>query len=558
MKALVLAAGFGTRLLPHTRTTPKPLFTVNGRPLLDWAIRRLIEAGVEAVVVNTHHLNDRIEAFIGRASYSIPVLTRHEPEILGTGGAIRNVADFLGGNPFWVVNSDIYTDIDFSAVARFHLARSEPATLVLVDDPEFNTVTVDADGHVVGFDAAAGGSQSALTFTGIQILEPVIFEYLPPAGFASSIDTYREMLRAGKTLNAWVASGSRWSDLGTPERYRQVAMEEMVRSAAAEIGKADAGMPIDWTQLAGDGSNRRWHRVRIGNSRWVMAEHGLRTSEKTAEVDAFVAIGRHLFGRGLPVPRIVAADTFSGLVLLEDLGDLSFQDHVRAARSEEAVEGAYQEVIDLLIRLSVEGGKDFDPSWTWQTRAYDRTVIVEMECRYFLEAFVLGKLDIETDWSDLSPEFDSLAERVLAPGLGGFMHRDFQSRNLMVRNGRCFLIDFQGGRLGPITYDLASLLIDPYTDLPAGLKDRLLSWFIDRYGPLSGLSPGQLRDHYRLCSLARNLQMLGAFGHLTRVRGKSHFEASIPIAVRNLKHHPLLGKGTPFPRLARLVRRLPD
>ena len=143
MKALLLAAGLGTRLLPHTRTIPKPLFTVGGRPLIDIHIEALRSAGCEAIVVNTHHLSAQIEHHIKTHSYPIPIHIRHEPEILGTGGAIRNVEHFWDSRPFFVINSDIFSTIDLAAVYRFHEEHSHPATLVLYDWPEVNTVCVD-------------------------------------------------------------------------------------------------------------------------------------------------------------------------------------------------------------------------------------------------------------------------------------------------------------------------------------------------------------------------------------------------------------------------------
>lgn len=562
MKALVLAAGFGTRLLPHTRHTPKPLFTINGKPLIDHIIRRLIAAGVEAVAVNTHHLHRQIETFVEQTDYPVPVTTKHEPDILGTGGAIRNLSDFWDDRPFWVVNSDIFTDIDLEAVAAFHHTHAHPATLALVDDPEFNTVHIDRENRVIGFKASAktdtDNDARRLTFTGIQILTPEVLNYLPPSGAYSSIDAFRAMLKDGRTLAAWVDRSARWSDLGTPERYRRVAMEEMAGSFREHVGSpGQTPCKLFWEPVAGDGSDRKWFRVTAGEAAFVMADHGIRTTADTAEVDAFVAIGRHLAGRELPVPHIFAADTFSGLVLMEDLGRTSFEEQVNASASRASVTRMYQDVVDLLIRFSVEGGRGFDPAWTYQTASYDREVILQKECRYFIEAFVNGWLGIEVAFGDLEPEFNSLAERLLSPGLTGFMHRDFQSRNIMVKDSRYYIIDFQGGRLGPVTYDLASLLTDPYTDLDEGLKTELLEGFIKRYAPLSGLPPAVIREHYALCSLSRNLQMLGAFGFLTRVKGKLRFKASISPAIRNLKRHPLLKSNTMFPKLRILVDSLP-
>ena len=151
MKALILAAGFGTRLKPYSDTIPKPLFPIGGRPILDKTIRQLITAGCDGIIINTHHLHGKIEAFIACQDYPVPVVTRYEPVILDTGGAMRNVADFMNNQPFIVVNSDIVTDLDYADIYAYHTGHVCPVTLVLHNYPEFNNVSRDADGFVLGF-----------------------------------------------------------------------------------------------------------------------------------------------------------------------------------------------------------------------------------------------------------------------------------------------------------------------------------------------------------------------------------------------------------------------
>ena len=193
MKALMLAAGFGIRLLPFTKNIPKALFPVSGRPLLDTIILNLENAGCKAIIINTHHLYKEIDSYLSRKKYAIPVITRYEPEILGTGGAIKNVADFWDDNPFIVINSDIVTDIDLKKVYDFHLNHKHPVTLVLHDDPRFNTVSVNKNGFITKFHdstslpshPASGssiyrpGETGKLTFTGIQVLDPQVLELIP-------------------------------------------------------------------------------------------------------------------------------------------------------------------------------------------------------------------------------------------------------------------------------------------------------------------------------------------------------------------------------------------
>ena len=121
MKAMILAAGFGKRLRPFTKNIPKALFPLAGQPLLDIIISSLQDSGFEEIIINTHHLHQKIDSFIAQQKYTIPVYTRYEPVILGTGGAIKNVADFWDDNPLLVINCDIVTDIDLKKVYDFHL-----------------------------------------------------------------------------------------------------------------------------------------------------------------------------------------------------------------------------------------------------------------------------------------------------------------------------------------------------------------------------------------------------------------------------------------------------
>jgi NDP-sugar pyrophosphorylase family protein/aminoglycoside/choline kinase family phosphotransferase len=573
MKALILAAGLGTRLRPYTNHTPKPLFTLAGRPLLDIIIARLIDASCRAVVINTHHLHERIDSYLAGQTYPIPVITRHEPVILGTGGAIKNVADFWDDRPFMVINSDIFTDIDLKEVYGYHLNHLHPATLVLHDDPAFNTVTVDSKGFVRSFDdrispyAAADphSHRSAsfklentekLTFTGIQVLNPEILEMIPDNVFSSIIDIYEDILSQKKKIPAFISKDYYWKDLGTPERYRQVVFDDMAPKAfkAAFPGRVNA--KIVRTALYGDGSDRKWYRVTGGNASLIMADHGIRQDDSTCEANAFVSIGLHLKSKGIPIPKIYLYDTFSGHVFMEDLGDMNLQTFIKNIKNQERIVSHYKVLIKTLGKLSIDGRKGFNPAWTFQTAAYTEDLILEKECRYFVDAFLNNYLGMNIRFNDLEAEFRSLAEKALRFSVNGFMHRDMQSRNIMVKKDRFYFIDFQGGRLGPIQYDLASLLIDPYVNLPRAVQNALLAFCVETLSPVLRVSPDQFLFCYQYCALTRNLQILGAFGFLTRIKKKTYFEKYIPNAIKTLQYHLSTLQHEEFPTLTSIVRQI--
>lgn len=554
MKAIVFAAGFGTRLRPFTETVPKSLFPVAGRSLIDVVISNLIASGCEAIVVNSHHLADKIEAFFDEQTYSVPVKTRYEPEILGTGGAVKNAQDFWDDRSFMAVNSDIFTDIPLDRVYAFHRQHNDPVTLVLFDDPDFNTVGVDNSGLIVSFDQN-NPALRRLTFTGIQVLDPQILDRISPNVYVDIIDVYRDILADGKKIRAYVADRHRWKDIGTPERYASAVFETMAPSAFHNAFPDYRDQKIDRRQLAGDGSDRRWQRLVSGSHSLVLVDHGIRQSQQTAEVDAFIAIGNHLSDKGIPTPRIVAQDAFSGLVFVQDLGDVNLQAVVRQATDPERVFPIYREVVDLLVRMSLEGAADFDPRWTYQTPAYDRELILEKECRYFIDAFLNRFAEKKIGFEEFKTEFEALADNAVRFGNEGFMHRDFQSRNIMLKDGRPHFIDFQGARIGPIQYDLAALLIDPYVELPLPLQTRLAEYCADRLAESVSLNRERFLSGYAYCRITRNLQILGAFGYLSRVKAKRSFETYIPAAVRSLKQaiRPFAAE---FPRLHSLAQKL--
>jgi len=561
MKAMILAAGYGTRLRPFTNHTPKPLFSIAGRPLLDEVIGRLQQAGCRAVMINTHHLHRQIEAFVADQNYSLEIYTRHEPEILGTGGAIKNVADFWDDQPFMVINADIVAEIDLAEVYAVHCRHQPPATLVLCDDPTFNSVIVDQDQWITGFAESSANNDGRadpdrLTFTGIQVLDPQVLDYIPSGKPYSSIDAFKKILDQGQKLAAVVVPKSHWQDIGTPASYRQAAMDRTVPLAFEKVYPRGGNQQVERLKLKGDGSERQWYRLKSRPGSMIMVDHGIRPTRSTSEVDSFVSIGEHLYRQGVPVPKIYFYDTFSGLVFLEDLGDEHLQQTVKSEESPQAIIGLYSSVIDHLIGLSRQGAEKFDRNWSYQTPAYDQNMILENECRYFQKAFLEGYLGYRIQFKELEPEFNLLADKALQNPTIGFMHRDFQSRNIMLRRGAIFFIDFQGGRIGPLQYDLASLLIDPYVQLPQHTQNQLLEYCLQKLSTQTSVDPDRFRACYRYCTLTRNLQILGAYGYLSRVKDKRQFEQYIPAALSTLGTNLAAGDQNEFPRLSGVVEEI--
>lgn len=551
--ALVLAAGLGTRLRPHSRNVPKPLFSVAGRPVIDIIISRLIDAGVNTIAINVFHLPDQIIGFIASRNYPVPVVCRQEPHLLGTGGAIGHFSDVLGNRPFVMINSDILTDIAIADVVRQHHARGPAATLVMHDHPDFNKVAVDLQGRIAAFTPPAGRNQSLMAFTGLQVIDPVIYEYIAPKQAVSSIDLFSAMIADGRRIEAYPVSGHYWMDLGTPGSFRQAVIDTMAPEIFEQrTGQKPRADDLWCRALAGDGSDRKWLRIGFNNQSLIVADHGINTGTAVTEFDAFVAIGRHLFDKGVCVPEIHAHDRFSGLVFVADLGDTLLQQAVENAPGPDIVEKYYKSVIDRLMDMHSRGSEGFDPAWAYQGAVYDRQMILEKEGRYFVGAFLQNCLEmagIET--KALESEFCAMADVISETCCYGFMHRDFQSRNIMVTQKGFFFIDFQAGRMGPLEYDLASLLTDPYVALSPELQVRLVDYAMHRLGIRAGKAEKIFQKGYRCCAISRNLQALGAYGRLVREKGKTGFARYMPAALANLER---LTAGTADPRLPVLAK----
>ena len=224
MDALILAAGEGSRLLPLTRTKPKPLFPILNRSLLQFTFDYLNRFSIQRVILNTHHLSGQIEKFvqIEKENRSFEIQTRFEPTILETGGGIGNTRDFWSSYPFVVINGDILTDIDLHQAVGFHQSHKGPVTLILHDYPEFNQILVDGQGRIQDFQQEKG---HGLAFTGIHLLEKKIFDFLPPSGAFEIIPIYMRMIREGIPVRAFISRGHYWRDIGTPRSYLKVHEE---------------------------------------------------------------------------------------------------------------------------------------------------------------------------------------------------------------------------------------------------------------------------------------------------------------------------------------------
>jgi aminoglycoside/choline kinase family phosphotransferase/dTDP-glucose pyrophosphorylase len=550
MQAMILAAGMGTRLRPHTYICPKPLFAIDGQPIIHRTILQLIANGFNHILINIHYLSDKIKAFIAQQQYDVPICLCHENDILGTGGGIKNMISLVQSFPVLVVNSDIVTNLNFKTLYESHLLHDDPVTLIVHDEPRFNTVKIDQQ-TVCSFRCSSEKGNHIKAFTGIHVIDALVGDYIPEHQNYSIITAYEKMIQDGQKIHVHEVNRHYWADIGTPEGYAGASAKILSQSAFKEIGSNLSMNSISSTKLKGDGSDRQWFRYECLDQSLVMVNHGIsclsvpgvmlekkdyRSDQSCTEVESFVAIGKHLEKTGVPVPRIVYHDIFSGIVFVEDLGNVHFQDYIfQFKEDQKLIESAYKTVIDMMIHMSTSGAVDFDSRYTCQTDRYDSNMILKFECQYFLRSFIQDFMELSISFSDIEKEMSTLVNDATQNFQWGFMHRDFQSRNIMVKDDQFYVIDFQSARWGPMQYDLASLLIDPYVGLSNYLQDRLVQYCLKKLKhTIAYVDDQQFYETYQYCRLFRNLQMLGAFAFLSQNKGKKTFQQYIPPALSQL------------------------
>jgi aminoglycoside/choline kinase family phosphotransferase len=257
---------------------------------------------------------------------------------------------------------------------------------------------------------------------------------------------------------------------------------------------------------------------------------------------AFLDFSRHFRRGGLPVPEIYEEDLSQGAYLEEDLGDTTLFDFLAANRAGAAIAPpvieAYRKVVAVLPRFQVEAGQDLNYKVCYPRDRFDRQSIA-WDLNYF-KYYFLRLAGIPFNEQALENDFSRLTKFLLTAKSDYFLYRDFQSRNVMLRGGQPYFLDYQGGRKGALQYDIASLLYDGKADLPAELRQELLDHYLDCLASYIDLDREDFMEHYYAYVYVRILQAMGTYGFRGFYERKAHFLQSVPYALKNLRwlaHH---------------------
>jgi len=229
MKAMILAAGLGSRLRPLTETLPKALLPIYDKPLLFYVIQKLKQVGVNRLIINVHHHAEQIISYLKKNSYfGITIEVSHEDKLLDTGGGLKNASFFLNdGEPFFLHNVDVISSIDLTAMFNHHVEQENLVTLAVKKRKTSRYLLFDSQKELIGWKSVASnelelsrsfnGNPEEFSFLGIHVISPAIFDFFPNADSFSIIKAYLRMSAEMKSIGAFICNDDHWFDLGRKE-----------------------------------------------------------------------------------------------------------------------------------------------------------------------------------------------------------------------------------------------------------------------------------------------------------------------------------------------------
>ena len=327
-----------------------------------------------------------------------------------------------------------------------------------------------------------------------------------------------------------------------------------IQNILAELTHSIGNTPNEILPIAESGSARRYFRIITWHGSLIGTY-----SNNVEENEAFLAFSKHFHDLGLNVPEVFAVNEEKTCYLQSDFGDDNLFAHVQKALMAggfgENNINLYKKALSHLVKLQVLGHQGLDYTKAYPTERFDRQAIID-DLNYFKYYFVKPHEEIDFNETRLGKDFEAFADFVSQAPCDFFMYRDFQSRNIMVKDGELYFIDFQGGRKGPLNYDVVSLLYQVKAQIPQAIRDELVNYYkaeLSQY-----MSPEAVKfDTYQPYFVyLRLMQVLGAYGFRGLIQKKSHFIESIPYALREIE---ALSKATPltaYPELQSVISQL--
>lgn len=289
---------------------------------------------------------------------------------------------------------------------------------------------------------------------------------------------------------------------------------------------------VEIKMLGSSGSSRLYFRIITDDKSFIVTY-----STNIEENNAFLIFSKHFKNKGLPVPEILAVNDEMTCYIQSDLGDVCLFDYVKQCVKEKSYNNItielYKKVITNLVAFQIRGNENMDYSVAYPTPSFNKESIID-DLNYFKYYFLKVNEEINFNETKLNQDFQRLADFAMEAPSDHFMYRDFQSRNIMIKDGSPFFIDYQGGRKGPLQYDIVSLLYQVKAQIPDVLRNELLCFYKEKLSDYVDIEEIKFDKYYNIFVLIRLLQVLGAYGFRGLIQKKSHFLESIPYALNEL------------------------
>lgn len=290
--------------------------------------------------------------------------------------------------------------------------------------------------------------------------------------------------------------------------------------------------PYKVTPLPQSGSSRRYYRLKSTNHNAI----GVENTDRKENI-AFIEFTKHFLKKGINVPQLYGVDLDNDSYLLEDLGDTTLFSYLTKVRKNglfpSKLKNIYKKVLEKLPEIQIRAAEGFPYVYCYPRAEFDKQSMM-WDLSYF-KYYFLKLAQIEFDEQALEDDFQAFTDYLLTARRDYFLYRDFQSRNIMLKDGEIYFIDYQGGRKGALQYDVASLLYDSKAGIPDDIREELLEHYIDAVQKYTALDVDKFRSLYYGYVLIRIMQAMGAYGFRGFYEKKAHFLASIPYALQNMK-----------------------
>lgn len=329
---------------------------------------------------------------------------------------------------------------------------------------------------------------------------------------------------------------------------------DTIKNILIELASSIGEVPLDIQPIAESGSARCYFRL-LTQSNPIIGTY----SDNVEENNSFLYLSNHFANLNLKVPKVLAVNAEHTCYLQTDFGDASLfhyiNEDLKCNKYSNKTIDYFKQTIEQLVRFQVEGHQGLDYNKVYPTPCFDRSSILE-DLNYFKYYFVKPHAEIVFNETRLNNEFEILADFLGKAPSDFFMYRDFQSRNIMIHGGEPCFIDFQGGRRGPLQYDLISLLYQVKAQMPQDLRDSYIDYYkrcISRYLDVEAVQFDRFLPYFVYLRL---MQVLGAYGFRGLIQKKSHFLESIPFALKEIENHYASTPLVDYPELSSVLSQL--